>query len=124
MDPVKVLVCDDAVLYATLLESWFRDAPEVDVVGTASTGREALEKAGALEPDMVVLDHLLPDGVSEELAPRLRERLPGVRIVLVSGLADDALAAAAGAIDADAWVRKASDQDAIRGAILRGAGRR
>ncbi len=123
MDPLKVLVCDDAVLYATLLESWFRDDPEVEVVATASTGHDALEKADALRPDLVILDHLLPDGVSAELAPKLRERLPGVRIVLVSGLADDALAEAAGAIDADAWVRKASDHAAIRGAILRGAGR-
>ena len=118
---MKVLICDDAVLYPTLLSSWFRDDPEIEVTGTVSTGAQALEQAGELQPDVVLLDHLLSDAVSDELAPRLRERVPGVRIVLVSGLAEDELAEAAAAIGAEAWVRKASTQEAVRDALLRGA---
>ena len=115
---MSVLICDDAVLYATLLTHWFKDDPEIEVVGRVSTGREALEAVSRLRPDVIVLDHMLPDGMSAELAPRLRAEVPGVAIVLVSGLTEDALHEAAEAISAQAAVTKASTQEALRGAIL------
>ena len=118
MPKLSVLICDDAVLYATLLTHWFKDDPEIEVVGRVSTGREALEAVSRLHPDVIVLDHMLPDGMSAELAPRLRAEVPGVAIVLVSGLMEDALHEAAEAISAQAAVTKASTQEALRGAIL------
>ena len=118
MPKLSVLICDDAVLYATLLTHWFKDDPEIEVVGRVSTGREALEVGSRLRPDVIVLDHMLPDGMSAELAPRLRAEVPGVAIVLVSGLMEDTLHEAAEAISAQAAVTKASTQEALRGAIL------
>ena len=120
MSKVTVLICDDAVLYATLLTHWFKDDPDIDVVGRVSTGREALERAERLSPDVVVLDHMLPDGLSVELAPRLRAFAPNAAIVLVSGLTEDALLEVADAIGAHAAVTKASTREALRGAILSG----
>lgn len=113
-----VLICDDAVLYATLLTHWFKDDPEIEVVGRVSTGREALEHAERLAPDVVVLDHMLPDALSVELAPRLRACAPRTAIVLVSGLTENALLEVADAIRAQAAVTKASTRDALRAAIL------
>ena len=118
MPKVTVLLCDDAVLYATLLTHWFKDDPDIEVVGRVSTCREALELAPRLRPDVVVLDHMLPDGMSADLAPSLRAGSPGVAIVLVSGLMEDALHEAAAAISAEAAVTKASTREALRGAIL------
>jgi DNA-binding NarL/FixJ family response regulator len=118
MSRLRVLICDDAVMYATLLSHWFADDPEIEVVGTVSNAKEALPAVESLEPDVVLLDHMLPDALSAELAPELRRRAPGVRIVLASGLPDDALAQAATAIDAQAWVSKASTQSAVREALL------
>ncbi len=113
-----MLLCDDAVLYATLVTHWFKDDPDIEVVGHVSTGREALELIPRLRPDVIVLDHMLPDGMSAELAPRLRAGLPGAAIVLISGLMEDALNEAAEAIDAQAAVSKASTREALRTAIL------
>lgn len=118
MTKTTVLICDDAVLYATLLAHWFKDDPDIEVVGRVSTGREALELAERLGPDVVVLDHMLPDGLSVELAPRLRACAPRTSIVLVSGLTQDALLEVADAIGAQAAVTKASTRDALRAAIL------
>jgi DNA-binding NarL/FixJ family response regulator len=115
---LTVLLCDDAVLYATLVTHWFKDDADIEVVGQVSTGREALELLPGLRPDVVVLDHMLPDGMSAEVAPRLRAQDPGVAIVLVSGLMEDALDEAAAAIGAEAAVSKASSRDALRLAIL------
>ncbi len=121
MAKVTVLICDDAVLYATLLVHWFKDDPEIEVVGRVATGREALELAPKVRPDVIVLDHMLPDAMSGELAPRLRTCVPGVAIVLVSGLTEDALHEAAAASGARAAVTKASTREALRAAILSGA---
>ena len=120
MGKVTVLLCDDAVLYATLITHWFKDDPDIEVLGHVSTGREALERAPRLHPDVIVLDHMLPDGLSAELAPRLRAEIPGVAIVLVSGLMEDTLQQAAAAIKAQAAVTKASTRQALRNAILAG----
>ena len=118
MSKTTVLICDDAVLYATLLTHWFKDDPDIEVIGRVSTGREALELAERLAPDVVVLDHMLPDGLSVELAPRLRACAPRTSIVLVSGLTEDALLAVADAIGAQAAVTKASTRESLRAAIL------
>ena len=122
MAKVTVLLCDDAVLYATLVTHWFKADPEIEIAGHVSTGREALERGPDLRPDVVVLDHMLPDGMSGEWAPRLRASLPGTAIVLISGLMEDALQEAAAAIGAQAAVTKASTRAALRAAILQAAG--
>ncbi len=118
MPKLRLLICDDAVLYATLITHWFKDDPDIEVVGRAATAREALELGPSLRPDVVVLDHMLPDAMSADVAPRLRACVPGVAIVLVSGLMEDALQEAATAIGAEAAVTKASTREALRTAIL------
>jgi len=113
-----VLICDDAALYATMLEHWFGADAELEVVGTAADEAQALAQAAALRPQVVLLDHLFSGQDSQAIAPRLREQVPGVRIVLVSGLPREPLAQAAAAIGADAFVSKASGPDGVREAIL------
>lgn len=118
MTRVRVLICDDAVMYATMLAHWFAGDPDLDIVATAGDRDEALHQAGDLKPDVILLDHLFSGQDSAAMAPQLRERVPGTRIVLVSGLARDALARAAAAIGAESFVTKASGQKAIRDALL------
>lgn len=117
-----MLLCDDAVLYATLVTHWFKGDPEIEVLAHVSTARDALERSPDLRPDVIVLDHMLPDAMSGDLAPRLRACLPGVAIVLISGLMEDALREAAAAAGAQAAVSKASTRAALRAAILTAAG--
>lgn len=121
MPRLKMLICDDAVLYATMLSAWFSHDAEIEVVGVASSAEEVLEQAERLKPDVIVLDHLLPDGSSAQLMPQLRARVPGAAIVLISGLPEDLLARTAADVGAQAWVPKASNHDDIRAEILRAA---
>ncbi len=118
---VRVLICDDAVMYATLLSFWLKDDPEITVVGQVSSAEEALDRLDALNPDVILLDHMLPDGMSSDLVPRFRDRAPQVGIVLVSGLPERELTKAAEAVNASASVTKSASQDRVRSAILRGA---
>lgn len=118
MTRVRVLICDDAVMYATMVSFQFKHDADIDVVAVTSSAQEALEEADSLQPDVILLDHRLPDGSSEEVLPQFRSRVPDAAIVLVSGMPGDVLAEAAAAAGADGWVSKASSQDEVRAAIL------
>jgi DNA-binding NarL/FixJ family response regulator len=96
MDKIRLLIVDDQVLFLESLSTFLRNyAEDIEVVGLARNGREALDKAAALRPDIVLMDVHMPvmDGV--EATGRLIEALPGVRILILS------------TYDEDEYVRKA-----------------
>src|SRR5215216_1395491 len=75
----RVLIADDDHLMRAGLAELLADEPEIDVIGQASTGREAVERARRLDPDVVLMDVRMPDldgiGATEQLsraAPRAR----------------------------------------------------
>lgn len=120
---IRVLICDDAAAFSTLVRHWLVDCDDIEVVGVARSGAEALEMIAPLAPDVVVLDHLLydvPEG-SERLGPELRERCPGVGLVLISGMPGLQLAEIAARCGADAFLSKASTSDALCDAIRQAA---
>jgi two-component system chemotaxis response regulator CheB len=84
---VRVLVADDAILFRRLLRDVLASLPGVEVVGTATNGRIAVEKARELKPDLLTLDIEMPEmdglAVLDEL---LRKGQPQVEIIVVSAL--------------------------------------
>jgi DNA-binding NarL/FixJ family response regulator len=113
-----VLICDDAVAYGSLFAIWMRDLG-IDDVAHASTAGEALRLAEQLQPEVVVVDHLLPDGSSEALVPRLRAVSPTAKVLLISGMPEDRLADAAAEVQADGHISKATSAQAMRDAVAR-----
>ena len=124
MARVKVLICDDAVLYASMMSAWFSDDPDIEIVATTATAAEGLELIERLGPDVVLLDHNLPDGSSETVVPRIRAAAPDVAVVPISALPADRLAQTATEAGADAWVPKAATLEDVRGGILQAAATR
>lgn len=114
----SVLICDDAVAYGSLFTLWMRDLG-IDEVAHASTVDEALTLAEQIQPQIVVVDHLLPDGSSDVLVPQLRAVSPEAKVLLISGMPDDRLASAAAAVQADGYISKASSAQAMRDAVAR-----
>jgi two-component system chemotaxis response regulator CheB len=100
--PIRVLVVDDSAFSRKVIRECLSDAPDIEVVGFARTGLEALERIAELSPDVITLDLVMPDldgiGVLRTLSA---DGSPRVIVVSVSG-SDTELGIAAlqsGAID-------------------------
>lgn len=113
----SLLICDDAVAFPVLFRRWMRDCG-FDEVGQAKTAVEAVAEARQTQPDVIVVDHLLPDATSEALVPRLRDVAPEARVLLISGMPTDALAELADAADVDAHMAKAATAQEMQEAVL------
>ena len=89
MSAVRVLVVDDQVLFREALVTLLGARPEVEVVGEAGDGQQALERAAALQPDVVLMDLHMPvlDGIAT--TRRLRVEQPGVRVLALTTFDDD-----------------------------------
>lgn len=87
--PARILLADDLPLFRRAIATLIDEQEDLEVVGQADTGVEAVELAASLQPDIVVLDVEMPvmDGISA--ARRIRETLPHVRIVMLTVWEDD-----------------------------------
>lgn len=85
---MSVLVVDDHVLFSQSLVRLLSDHG-IEVVGTCTTGKEAVSLVGDLRPDVVLMDLLLPDGTGAEATKRIKETNGRAKVLLLTGLADD-----------------------------------
>ena len=84
MAPLRVLLVDDHALVRAGMRSLLQDLPEVEVVAEAGDGAEALAAAERERPDVVLMDIAMKGMNGLEAAARLRERLPGVKVIILS----------------------------------------
>ena len=82
---IRVVLADDEQLIRTALATLVDLEDDVEVVGQAASGPEAVAVARQLQPDVAVLDLQMPglDGI--EVAAQLREQVPGCGVVIVTG---------------------------------------
>ena len=85
----RVLIADDDdLMRAGLIELLTAD-PEIEIVGQASTGREAVDKAGRLAPDVVLMDVRMPDLDGIGATRELSRATPGVRVLILTTFEQD-----------------------------------
>ena len=84
---IRVLIVDDHELLRAGLRSRLEREPGIAVVGDADTAERAVLLAGRLQPDLVVLDLLLPRKSGDEVIPELAEVAPEARVLVVSSQA-------------------------------------
>jgi two-component system response regulator NreC len=84
MTRTRVLVADDHTIVRQGLVGILEASEEVEVVGEAADGHEAVEKALEVRPDVVVLDISMPRLNGLEAARRIRESLPSARVLVLT----------------------------------------
>jgi PAS domain S-box-containing protein len=78
--PLGILVVDDHAAVREGLREMLRDQPGLEVVGEAANGREAIEKAHALRPDVVIIDVSMPEMDGVEATRRIKAELPSIEV--------------------------------------------
>ncbi len=116
--PYRILVAEDDEAFLDVLEAVLEAHADFAVVARAHNGREAVDLARRLEPDVVVMDIEMPvlDGV--EATRLLRDLLPGVPVVAISGHDYEERVLEirqAGAVD---YVRKARLEDELPAVVF------
>ncbi|SFC52359.1 response regulator [Massilia yuzhufengensis] len=81
---VRILLVDDHPLVRDGLRARLEAAPRLRVVGEAGSSQEALEQAGACQPDLVLMDVNMKGGSGIEATARLTQRYPGIAVLVLS----------------------------------------
>ena len=117
MAKVRVLIADDHSVVRQGLRMFLALDPEIEIVGEAASGEEAIQQARDIRPDVVLMDLVMP-GMGGVAATRMiRTEMPAVEVVaLTSVVADEAVTGAirAGAIG---YLLKNTESDELRRAI-------
>ena len=83
-DTIRLMLVDDHPLMLLGISSMLDGKADIQVVGTAGNGQEALTKARELNPDVMMLDIVMPGMDGVELARQMRAELPDVRLLVLS----------------------------------------
>jgi two-component system, NarL family, response regulator len=83
--PIRVLIADDHRLFAEALEAILESEPEIEVVGRARDGEEAVAQALALKPDVILMDIAMPGVDGVEATKRIRREQRQACVLMLTG---------------------------------------
>ncbi|MFH1941479.1 MAG: response regulator transcription factor [bacterium] len=84
MKKIRVLVADDHTIVRKGLCALLNSEPNIEVVGEAEDGREAVERIGKIKPDVVLMDISMPSLNGFEATRQIRKGHPGIRILVLT----------------------------------------
>jgi two-component system NarL family response regulator len=83
-DPIRVLVVDDHALFRRGLEMVLEQEPDIEVVGEASDGTEAVEQATETTPDVVLMDVRMPRRGGIDACTAIKDAVPSTKIIMLT----------------------------------------
>jgi DNA-binding NarL/FixJ family response regulator len=110
---IRVLVADDHPVVRSGIVALLHTAPDVEVVGEASTGLEAVDLALALTPDVVLMDLRMPGLDGDEATARILAAEPEVRVLILTTYETDDSILTAIEAGASGYLLKAAPQEEI-----------
>jgi DNA-binding NarL/FixJ family response regulator len=116
---VSVLIVDDHAVVRQGLQALLTSRPEVRVVGEAADGAQAVQLAQALQPDVILLDLLMPEMDGVAVMQQVRQAGLRNKILILSSSLDDERVLAAVRAGADGYILKASRVGELVQAIVR-----
>jgi len=114
---IRILLVDDHAVVRKGLRTFLKYDPELEVVGEAADGAEALTRASELKPDVVVMDLLMPgmDGIAATAA--IRRELPETEVLALTSVLEDASVVGAVRAGAIGYLLKDTQAEALCQAI-------
>lgn len=114
---IRVMVVDDHKMFREGLRALISCEQDMDVVGEAADGREAIEMARKLAPDVVIMDMKMPVMNGIEATRNLVKEMPGMRVLVLSMYSSDHLSASIMEAGAAGYVLKGCDFEELATAI-------
>jgi len=103
---IRVLLIDDNPKFLTAAANFLATIPRVEVVGCGLSGREGVEQAGRLQPDLILMDVAMPEMNGLEATRRIKAQ-PGAPYIVILTMHDDPeYRAAAEMVGADGFITK------------------
>jgi DNA-binding NarL/FixJ family response regulator len=103
---IKTLIVDDSADFRRRVKEFLSSEPDVEVVGQAADVEEALRKTRTLKPDVVLMDVRLPRTNGISATREIQERMPDVKVIILSRFDLQEYREAAEACGASAYVIK------------------
>lgn len=116
-EPLRVLIADDHPLFRSGMRTLLTADLNTEVVGEATTGEEAIELAGAFQPDVILMDIQMPGVSGIEATRRIVHVSPHIRILIVTMFEDDNSVFAAMRAGARGYVLKGARPEEMLRAI-------
>ncbi len=111
----KVLLVDDHTLFREGVRALLSTAPDIEVIGEAADGKQAIELAEELSPDIVVMDLVMPGMTGIQAAQHLHDRHPDMKILILSMYDDDEYVCQILKAGASGYVlKRAASEDLLR----------
>ena len=116
---IRVLIAEDQAMVAGALSALLGIEPDIEVVGTAGNGREALEASRKLQPDVLLTDIEMPEMTGLELAAAVRSEGPLPRVIILTTFARPGYLRRALQAGASGYVLKDAPSSRLADAIRR-----
>ena len=110
---IRVLLADDHSIMREGLQSMLERSEEIEVVGQAKDGEEAVKAASELSPDVIVMDVMMPRKDGVEACREIMESLPDTRVVMLTASTEADAVIEAVAAGASGYLQKVSGMDQL-----------
>jgi two-component system, NarL family, response regulator LiaR len=120
--PIRILIADDHAVVRQGLRMFLSLDPDLDVIGEAVDGRQAIQLAGQLSPDVVLMDLLMPGMGGVEATGIIRRELPDVEVIALTSVLEDNSVIGAIRAGAIGYLLKDTEADELIRAIKAAAG--
>jgi NarL family two-component system response regulator LiaR len=114
---IRVMIVDDHDMVREGLKVFLSTSDDLEVVGEAANGTEAVEVCARVEPDVVLMDLIMPVMDGAEATARIKEACPGVHVVALTSFVEDDLVERALDAGAISYLLKDSRPDSLIAAI-------
>lgn len=117
MSNLRIVIVDDHEIFRTGLKSIFENEVDIEIVGEAGNGKEAVEKAAQLEPDLVIIDLSMPEMDGIEATRQIKRMFPKINVIILTVHDDEEFFLPALRAGASGYVVKESEPQELLYAI-------
>lgn len=114
---IRVMLVDDHAVVRSGLSAFLMAFDDLELVGEAENGRQAVQRAAALQPDVILMDLVMPEMDGAAATRQIREAYPHIQVIALTSFREDALVQAALQAGAISYLLKNVSADELAHAI-------